>query len=170
TNGNVYVADYLSDAIRKVTAAGVVTTLAGGHEGSKDGTGSAAQFNGPQGVALDSEGNIYVADRVNNTIRKVTSAGMVTTLAGQAGITGSANGAGTNASFSRPAGVAVDSEGNVYVADQYNSIIRKVTSAGVVTTLAGLAGRTGSVNGKGSNARFSEPNSVAVDGAGNVYV
>jgi sugar lactone lactonase YvrE len=168
--GNVYVADYSSCAIRKVTPAGVVTTLAGGNQGSQDGTGSAAQFNAPQGVAVDSAGNVFVADRDNNTIRKVTSAGVVTTLAGLAGITGSADGTGTQASFSRPAGVAVDSAGNVYVADQYNSTIRKVTRAGVVTTLAGLAGTYGSTDGTGSSARFSQPASVAVDSAGDVYV
>src|SRR5207302_11263104 len=112
----------------------VVTTLAGlaGSSGTNDGTGSAARFNNPYGVGVDSVGNVYVADSGNDTIRKVTPAGVVTTLAGSAGNPGSANGVGSNARFNSPFGVAVDTAGNVYVADTANTI-RKVTSAGVVT-------------------------------------
>jgi sugar lactone lactonase YvrE len=170
--GNVYVADYANATIRKVTSAGVVTTLAGlaGNTGTNDGTGSAARFYWPQGVAVDSNGKVYVADTFNNTIREVTSAGVVTTLAGVAGCPGSADGTGSAARFNLPDGVAVDTNGNLYVADENNSMIRKVTPSGVVTTLAGLAGVTGSQNGTGSNARFNEPAGVAVDNAGNVYV
>src|SRR3989440_9565 len=117
------------------------TTLAGAASpGSADGTGSAARFNGPFGVATDSSGDVYVADTGNNTIRKITPAGVVTTLAGLAGITGSADGTGSTARFSDPDGVATDPSGNVYVADTFNHTIRKITPAGVVTTLAGLAG------------------------------
>jgi sugar lactone lactonase YvrE len=170
--GNVYVADYANATIRKVTSAGVVTTLAGlaGNTGTNDGTGSAARFYWPQGVAVDSNGKVYVADTFNNTIREVTSAGVVTTLAGVAGCPGSADGTGSAARFNLPDGVAVDTNGNLYVADELNSTLRKVTPSGVVTTLAGLAGVTGSQNGTGSNARFNEPAGVAVDNAGNVYV
>jgi sugar lactone lactonase YvrE len=170
--GNVYVADTDNFTIRKVTPGGLVTTLAGLAEsqGSADGTGSVARFNGPSGVAVDSAGNVYVADTVNCTIRKVTSDGVVTTLAGLAGTQGSADGTASVARFNYPQGVAVDSAGNVYVADTANHTIRKVTPGGVVTTLAGLAGSSGSGDGTRSAARFSQPSGVAVDSAGNVYV
>jgi sugar lactone lactonase YvrE len=169
---NVYVADSGNNTIRKVTPDGVVTTLAGlaGSSGTNDGTGSAAQFNDPCGVAVDSAGNVYVADTGNDTIRKVTPGGVVTTLAGQPGSSGSADGTGTNAQFNGPFGVAVDSVGNLYVADDDNNTIRKVTPDGVVTTLAGLAGSSGSADGTGTNAQFNFPDGVAVDSAGNVYV
>ena len=155
-----------------VQAAAVVTTLAGtaAVTGSADGTGSAARFNYPTGVAVDSSGNVYVADLSNNTIRKVTPGGVVTTLAGTAAVTGSADGTGSAARFYYPSGVAVDSSGNVYVADQFNHTIRKVTPGGVVTTLAGTAGVDGSVDGTGSAASFKRPQGVAVDSSGNVYV
>jgi sugar lactone lactonase YvrE len=134
------------------------------------GGGSGALFNGPAGVAVDSAGNVYVADWFNFTIRKVTPAGVVTTLAGLAGSFGSADGTGRFARFYLPSGMAVDSAGNVYVADFLNFTIRKVTPAGAVTTLGGLAGRFGNADGTGSAARFLDPRGVAVDSAGNVYV
>ena len=170
--GNVYVADTLNDTIRKVTPSGVVTTLAGlaGSRGSADGTGSAARFYWPQGVAVDGAGNVYVADSGNNTIRKVTPSGVVTTLAGLAGSQGSADGTGSAARFFSPVGVAVDSAGNVFVADNGNDTIRKFTPDGVVTTLAGHAGNLGSADGTNSAARFWDPAGVALDSAGNVYV
>ena len=172
SSGNVYVADYGNHTIRKVTPSGVVTTLAGsaGFSGSADGTGSEARFNYPLGVAVDSSGNVYVGDTDNSTIRKVTPGGVVTTLAGSAGVIGSADGTGSEARFNYPLGVAVDSSGNVYVGDTDNSTIRKVTPGGVVTTLAGSAGVIGSADGTGSEARFNYPLGVAVDSSGNVYV
>jgi hypothetical protein len=182
--GNVYVADsgiwtgglgeinYGNHIIRKITPTGVVTTLAGTAEmsGSADGTGAAARFNTPLGVATDSAGNVYVADTYNSTIRKITSAGVVTTLAGTAGMTGSNDGTGAAARFNYPTGVTVDVTGNVYVADTRNDIIRKITPAGAVTTLAGMAGMNGSSDGTGAAARFDSPSGVAVDSAGNLYV
>jgi len=159
-----------------------VTTLAGlasAEPGSADGTGSAARFATPYGVAVDNAGNVYVAEESNYTIRKVTSEGVVTTIAGLAGYSrfagyaGSADGTGNNARFYAPQGVAVGSAGNVYVADTFNNTIRKVTPVGtnwVVTTLGGEAGIYGSADGTGRAARFNSPNGVAVDSAGNVYV
>jgi sugar lactone lactonase YvrE len=148
------------------------TTLAGPGEspGALDGPGSAARFYAAYGVAVDSASNVYVADTSNHTIRKVTPGGTVTTLAGQAGSDGSADGTGSAARFSFPFGVAVDSAGNLYVADRNNHTVRKVTPGGAVTTLAGLAGSSGSTDGAGSAARFYSPYGVAVDSAGNVYV
>jgi hypothetical protein len=172
TAGNVFVADTYNHTIRKVTSAGVVTTLAGtaGSSGSTDGTGSAARFNLPLGVSVDTAGNVFVGDGTNHTVRKVTSLGVVTTLAGTAGSSGSTDGTGSAARFNQPWGVSVDTAGNVFVADNQNHTIRKVTSAGVVTTEAGLAGSQGSNNGLGSAARFNYPRAVSVDTAGNVFV
>jgi sugar lactone lactonase YvrE len=172
SSGNVYVADAFNSTVRQITPAGVVTTLAGdpgGSYGSADGTGSAARFKEPSGIATDLSGNIYVADTVNNTIRKITPAGVVTTLAGLAGSSGSADGTGNAARFNTPVGIATDSSGNVYVADSFNSTIRQITPAGVVTTFAGLAGSAGSSDGTGSAARFGAPSGVATDSSGNVY-
>jgi len=167
--GNVYVADYGNNGIRKITQAGVVTTLAGlGAPGDTDGAGRAASFNGPEGVAADSAGNVYVADYGNNEVRRITPAGVVTTIAGS-GKEGNADGTGKAASFNGPEGVAVDSAGNVYVADYGNNEIRKITPAGVVTTLAG-SGAEGNADGTGRAASFDNPEGVAVDSAGNVYV
>ena len=170
--GNVYVADSGNFTIRKITPSGVVSTLAGlaGSIGSADGTGNAARFFYPEGVAVDNAGNVYVADLNNHTIRKITPSGVVSTLAGLAGVVGSDDGTGSAARFYYPQGPAVDSAGNVYVADSNNHTIRKITPSGVVSTLAGLAGSGGSVDGTGSAARFNYPSGVAADGAGNVYV
>jgi hypothetical protein len=172
TDSNVYVADTGNNTIRTITSAAMVSTIAGAYtsSGSVDGTGNAARFNYPHGVAVGRAGNVFVADMKNCTIRKVTPAGAVTTVAGQAGNYGSSDGVGTAAMFSEPCGVAVDTNGNVYVADSGNNTIRKVTPAGVVTTLAGLVRVTGTNDGTGSSARFYFPESVAVDSADNVYV
>jgi len=170
--GNVYVADTQNDTIRRITPAGVVSTLAGaaGMLGFADGTGSAAQFDLPEGVAVDGAGNVYVADTVNETIRVITPGGAVTTLAGSPRMTGSADGTGAAAHFRSPAAVAVDDAGNVYVADMGNDTIREILPGGLVTTLAGSPLAAGSTDGTGNTARFSGPMGVAVDGAGIVYV
>ena len=172
SSGNVYVANTGDDTICKITPAGVITTLAGtvGTSGSADGNGTAAQFSFPQSIAVDGNGNIYVADSQNDTIRMITPGGMVTTLAGTAGISGSADGTGAAARFNHPCGVAVDGNGNVFVADGFNGTIRKITSTGVVTTFAGTARVFGSADGTGASAQFASPQALAVDSNGNVYV
>lgn len=172
TSGNLIVADMGNHTLRRITPAGVVTTLAGtaGTPGLADGSGSAAGFNTPTGVAADQNGNVYVADTGNHAIRKVTAAGVVTTLAGTPGTMGSADGTGAAAQFNSPTGIAADAAGNVYVADTGNHTVRKVTPRGEVTTLAGTPGSFSAVDGTGPAARFVAPFGIAVDGAGNLYV
>ena len=172
TAGNLYVADVDNHTIRKITAEGLVSTLAGtaGVIGSADGSGAAAQFNYPVGIAADTAGNLYVADGVNRTIRKITAAGVVSTLAGTVGVRGSADGIGAAAQFSNPTGIATDTAGNLYVTDSDNRTIRKITAAGVVSTLAGTAGVQGSADGSGAAAQFAGPFRIAADTAGNLYV
>jgi hypothetical protein len=171
-NTNIYVGDSWNHLLRKITPAGVVTTLAGsaGPPGSADGTSTAARFNHPAGITTGTSGNFYLADEDNHTIRSITPAGAVITLAGMAGTFGTNNGTGNEARFRSPNGAAVDEGGNVYVADSGNHTIRKITPAGVVTTLAGSAGKAGTNDGTGAAARFNNPTRVAVDGVGNVYV
>jgi uncharacterized repeat protein (TIGR01451 family) len=138
--------------------------------GSADGSGSTAQFFYPFAVAVDGAGNIYVADTNNYTVRKITPTGVVTTLAGLAGNHDYADGTGSNARFGNLFGIATDSAGNVYVPDNTYSTIRKISPAGVVTTLAGTPGVIGSADGTGSAARFSSPRGIAIDSAKNLYV
>jgi hypothetical protein len=172
---NLYVADNLT--IRKVViATGVVTTLAGSATfsgvGSADGTGPAAKFNGLSGITTDGT-NLYVADNGNFNIRKVVIAtGVVTTLAGSAGVSGSTDGTGTAAKFNQNYGLnGLTTDGtNLYVVDGGNHTIRKVVIAtGVVTTIAGSAGVTGTTDGTGTAARFNNPSAVTMDGT-NLYV
>jgi hypothetical protein len=150
----------------------VVSTVAGlANFGSADGIGSAAKFLLPTSVAVDGAGNVYVADTDNDTIRKVTPAGVVTTLAGTAQMPGTNDATGGAARFNQPHGVAVDNSGNIYVADTYNFTIRKITSNGVVTTIAGQPGDYGSDNGPATGgAQFLYPFGVAVDSSTNIYV
>jgi sugar lactone lactonase YvrE len=170
-SGNIYVSDFENEEIRKITQAGLVTTLAGswGQAGSLEGTGSAALFAGPLGVAIDTSGNVYVADTGNNEIRKITPAGVVSTFAGSTS-SGSVDGTGGAASFSHPSGVTVDASGAIFVADRGNNEIRKITPTGTVSTLAGSAAVAGSVNGIGSSASFAGPAGLAVDANDNIYV
>ncbi len=167
--GNIYIADGGNHQIRKITPAGIVSTFAGnGVAGSTDGTGTAAKFNWPSGLTIDQSGNIYVADLFNFKVRKITPAGVVTTFAGTGG-NGSSDGAANVAMFGYIEAVAADQQGNIYVADQGNRKIRKISPSGIVSTYAG-SGSAGHDNGPANTATFVAPLSVAVDGTGNVYV
>jgi len=167
--GNLYVTELESNLIRKITPAGDVSTFAGnGASGSADGNGSLASFNQPAGIVIDASGNLYVTDSKTNLIRKISSSGDVTTLAGS-GAKGSTNGNGTLTSFNSPIGIAIDASGNLYVADSENNLIRKINPVGDVTTFAGNLVR-GSNNGAGETARFTMPYGVTVDATGNLYI
>ena len=166
---NMYVTDRANNEIRKVTSAGVVTTIAGATTvGNVDGTGSSARFNIPYGVVVSVSGDLYVTDSGNNTIRKVTTAGVVTTFAGD-GLTGYIDATGTAAELRHPFSITVDPTGNFYVTDRSNYRIRKITSAGVVTTLAG-SGTLGSNDGTGTAAQFNYPQGIVSDSTGTLYV
>ncbi len=215
TSGNLYIADYNNDEIRKVTPGGAVTTPFGslnGTAGSSNGTGNSALFNtpnaiaadssnnlyvadtgnnlirkivgnvvstlagsnnrfsGPEGIAVDGSGNVYVADTGNDTIREISPGGTVSILAGRTGVAGYADGAATSqALFNGPSSVAVDGSGNVYVADFNNCVIRKISS-GTVTTIAGQAGQAGYLDGLGTNALFNAPVGIALDSSNNLYI
>jgi N-acetylneuraminic acid mutarotase len=177
-SGNLYIADSGNNRIRKVTAStGIITTVAGNGTGGytgDSGVATGAELNSPYGVAVDASGNIYIVDSGNNRIRKVTaSTGVITTMAGNgtAGYSGD-SGAGTSAELNSPFGVAVDASGNLYIADTYNLVIRKVTaSTGIITTVAGngTAGSSGD-GGAATSAELSYPTAVEVDSPGNVYI
>lgn len=167
--GNLYIGDWSNHTIRKITAAGIVSTFAGtGVPGYQDGPASSAQFFEPWGLAIDAFDNIYVGDAKNNRIRKITPSGMVSTLAGS-GTPDFADGTGTMASFNYPSAVGVDAAGNVYVGDGNNHRIRKITPSGVVTTVAG-SGVMGMADGPASSARFNVPNCMVVTASGDIYV
>lgn len=163
--GNLFVTDTANNTIRKITAAGVVSTLAGraGDAGSADGNGQQARFDQPGGIAVDPAGNLYLADTQNHTIRKVTPAGEVTTLAGSAGQAGQADGIAGNARFNQPWGLTRDPAGNLYVTDTGNNTVRKITPGGVVMTMAGTAGNPGSADGNGARAQFNLPRGITID-------
>ena len=162
--GNIYVADRDNHKIRKISTHGVVSTLAGSTWGDSDGTGSAAQFVGPDGLTIDSQGNLYVVD--NHKIRKISPQGVVTTLAGS--IEGYIDGIVSVAQFDYPSDVCTDAQGNIYVADSENHKIRKISITGYVTTLAGSS--VGYADGSGNVAKFNLPTGLAIDANGNIYV
>jgi hypothetical protein len=184
----LYVADTANDTIRRIetilttttgadgkpttTASYTVTTFAGlaGEPGSADGSGTAARFNGPTALATDRAGNVYVADTDNNTIRVISPLGAVRTLAGLAGSSGAADGTGSAARFNHPAALVADDAFNVYVLDSDNHTVRKITPAGKVTTVAGVAGQAGSADGTGAAARFRNPTGIARSDDGRFYI
>jgi hypothetical protein len=170
--GNLFVANADDNDVLKISPNGTVTVFAGfpGVAGSADGNGTNALFNAPQGLAVDRSGTVFVADSGNFTIRQITGDGAVSTFAGSPGNAGVADGTGTNAQFFSPQGIAVDAAGTLYVADTFNYSLRKITSAGTVTTLAGLPGFSGNADGIGNKARFNRPTGLALDTNGNLFV
>ena len=175
--GNLYVADMGGSCIRKIDTSGFVSTLAGPaapEGGYVNGTGYAARFSSPGGLCIDQNGFLYIADTDNSLVRKVSPAGEVTTFAGAIYDSnpnyGDYDGDATTATFSKPSGVACDKNGNIFVADTYNNKIRKITPAGVVSSFAGGGYyQFGSMDGKGSAAKFYEPDAIAVDYLGNIF-
>jgi len=157
-----------SSSLTAVTS--TVSTFAGSATpGSGDGTGTSATFNNPQGLAVDSKGNIFVADTYNNKIREISPSGVVTTYAGD-GNAGLVNGPVATAEFYAPAGLAFDSQGNLYIADVGNNVIREITTAGIVSTFSGN-GYVGFVDGStASSIEYNTPTDVAFDSAGNLYI
>lgn len=167
--GDLYLADQKNNKIKKISSTGFVTTIAGtGFTGSLDGNAANATFNNPDGVAVDRAGNVYVADAGNNKIRKITPAGIVSTFAGN-GTAGSNDGTGINARLNYPTGITIDPLDNLYVADYRNNRIRKITPAGIVSTLAGN-GTVGRVDGIGTNSSFNGPIMLAFDVIGNLFI
>ena len=175
----MYVSDSFNQVVRKINVStGAVTTLAGyqpdGAVQDVDGTGSNARLNYPGGIAVDKNGNVYVAEETASTIRKITPGGVVTTLAGtftpNGNYEGSADGTGPAAHFYAPWGIAVDAKGTLYLADWGNCTIRKITSTGVVTTLGGAPVSNGMNDATGSGARFYLPAGIASDATGKIYI
>lgn len=187
-NGDVYAGSRNWDLITKTTQAGVITPFAGGRagyiNGQQAGEGEDNSFNNPFGMVLDADGNLYVADASNNAIRKITPGGLASTFAGSlpnpendknAGDKGYADGTGTDARFNYPSGIDMDEDGNFYVCDKSNHAIRKITPAGVVTTIAGAApvdgaGTAGYADGTGSVVMFDSPWQLDIAADGNIYV
>jgi sugar lactone lactonase YvrE len=168
--GSTYVADYNTNHIRKITPGGAVTTFAGsGASGSTDGPGANASFNCPWGLAIDGDGNLIVADINNHLIRKITPDGIVTTVAGVRGGAGFADGPALNSKFNDPTGVALDGDGNIFVADDGNCRVRKITPDGVVSTVAG-SGEEDHADGRGTSAKFTDPGTITIDGNGDLFV
>ena len=170
SNNNLFVADTYNHRIRKIASDGSVTHFAGsGIANFSDNSNPlTAQFNYPIGIAISSNGTIYVADTYNHRIRQITSAGIVTTIAGN-GLPGLLDGTGINTQFNYPMGIAVDSENNIIIADSGNHSIRQITSAGIVTTIAGT-NIAGLLDGTNRSARFNTPNGITIDSSNNIYI
>lgn len=169
TYGNIIVSDEKNHKIKRVSSLGKVTTIAGnGKSGDIDGMDTFARFSFPYGICVDKNNNIFVADRGNHKIKKISPNGSVVTIAGD-GIIGSINGLGLSSRFNHPTSICVDTLGNLYVADQYNNQIRKIDFNGVVSTYAGSS-ISGNQDGIGILAGFSRPTGISIDKAGNLYV
>jgi hypothetical protein len=171
TNGTIFVADSGNHCIRAISNS-VVSTFAGtpGVWGTNDGAAGVAQFNGPVGLVRDGQGNLFVSDSNNHTIRKITPAGVVSTWAGSPGVDGCVDGKAQAARFCKPAELAMDAQGELFVADSFNSVIRKISSAGQVSTVSGLAGVPGSADGINGQGRFFNPYGLAVAPSGMLVV
>jgi len=176
-DGSLIVADSENSAIRRVTRDGITTTVAGQPGvpgpvpwGTNDGPALAARFRSPGGVTVAPNGDVFVADRFNHTIRRITADLSVTTFAGNPGVAGTNDAPRNDALFRSPAGVAADNAGNLYVADSGNHTIRKIAPAGAVTTLAGQPRVSGYVDEQGAAARFNQPTGLTIEADGNILV
>ena len=164
-NGNVFVADTANHTIRKVTAMGVATTIAGvaGSLGSTDGAAATARFRSPTGLAINGSGLIFVADRANHAIRMINAAGTVSTFAGTAGSSGTTNASGASARFTNPSALALAADDSLFIADEGNHLIRRITSDGTASTFAGTVSTSGSADGIGTAATFRSPRGIVVN-------
>lgn len=173
--GNIYFSDVFNNRVRKITPAGIITTIAGNGSTAYATDGVAATstgLNSPAGLALDAAGNLYIADQYNHCIRKVSTAGIITTVAGNGSTTYNGDGiAATSAGLFNPSGVAVNAAGDVYIADVLHSRIRKVNSAGIITTVAGtgIQNYTGD-NGLATSATLDRAYAITLDAAGNLFI
>lgn len=164
--GELFVVEESNHSIRKISPSGIVTTVAGGVGGFADGQGTNAKFLNPRGITIDNNGNLFVVDRGNNRIRKITNGGNVTTVAGS--ISGFLDGESSTAKFSQPTGIAIDALGNLYVVDRGNEKIRKISTTSVVSTIAGSV--AGFANGQGINSQFSFPTGIVIDSQQNLFI
>jgi sugar lactone lactonase YvrE len=167
SSGNIYTAKTVDNIITKISPSGILSVFAGTTQGSADGDVSVAQFNGPIGLAVDSSGNVYVTDRNNQKIRKISTSGIVTTLAGSTA--GYLDGNGTSAKFFNPWGIKIDPLGNLFISEQSNNKIRKISSTGIVSTISGT-GICSYLDGNGTTAIFCTSHGITIDATGNLYV
>jgi streptogramin lyase len=171
-DGSVWVADFSNHCIRRIDADGTVSTVAGvaGSKGHVDGKGAAAKFNNPRGVSCAADGSVWVGDMSNDCIRRIAADGTVSTVAGVAGLKGHVDGKGAAAKFNHPFGVSCAADGSMWVADRNNHCIRRIAADGTVSTVAGVAGSKGHVDGKGAAAKFNHPYGVSCAADGSIWV